>query len=224
MPFGSVRKLDESPSPELAYVVGVAKGDATLDIHRWNYRIRLRVTDKDFAQTFNRCISKVLNTRPHSLMWIPSRLQWSVEVSSLLLYRTLVKPLSKLKAFVEHCEPCMGAFLRGFFDSEGSISGRSLTISNTRISVLYYAKRLLTKLGIASTGPSLRALGGRLVTIKGRQYVANRNDYSLRIRATSLGRFKEAVGFSIKRKSDRLTRALDSQARAVGSRSQGGQI
>lgn len=207
-PFGSVSNFSDSPTPELTYVVGVAKGDATLDAQQWKHRIRLGVVDKDFAESFNRCISKVLRTQPHSLTWIPSRLQWSVEVCSLLLYRFLNRPLSKLKSTVEHCERCIASFLRGFFDSEGSIYRRSLTVSNTRLRALTYAKQLLGRLGISVTGPHLQRMGGRNVIIKGKTYHANRNQYALYVRTTSLPRFKKVIGFSIARKSDALRAAL----------------
>jgi intein-encoded DNA endonuclease-like protein len=102
---------------------------------------------------------------------------------------------------IEHCENCVTSFLRGFFDSEGSMSGRSLTVSNTRHVALACVKSLLRSLGISSTGPHLKAEGGRTVLIKGRFYRANRNEYYLRVRAKSLERYRALVGFSISRKT-----------------------
>ena len=206
-PLGSVTEFDSKPSPELAYLIGVAKGDASLGVNRWNYRIRLRVIDKDFAQAFNYCASEVLHRGLHSLMWIPSRLQWSVEICSELLYLFLKQPLTRLRITIEHCEACIALFLRGFFDSEGSISGRSLSVSNTRLVTLTTVKRLLKRLDLAVTGPHLGSRGGRLVTIKGKEYKANRNLYTLRVRARSLAKFQELIGFSIARKSRALAQA-----------------
>jgi DNA endonuclease len=206
-PLGSVRAFAAEPSPELAYLIGVSKGDADLGINRWNYRVRLRAVDKDFVQTFNHCASVVLGTKPHSMAWIQKRGQWSVEICSLKLYRFLQQPLRKLKVTMEHCENCIASFLRGFFDSEGSMSGRSLTVSNTRLVTLACVRRLLRRLGVSTTGPYLKAEGGRIVLIKGRFYKANRNVYYLRVRAKSLERFRVFVGFSIGRKSKALSEA-----------------
>ena len=207
-PLGSVHQFSNEPSQELAYLIGVAKGDAALDVQKWNYRIRLRVIDRDFTQEFDRCVCRVLGCRPHSIMWIDSRSQWSIEVCSLLLYKFLRQPLSKLETAIEHCQSCVSAFLRGFFDSEGSISGRTLNISNTRLVNLSYCKRLLKSLGLSVTGPHMGRKGGRLVVIKGRLYRANRNQYNLRVRTRSLLDFRNLVGFSIKRKRIALNRAL----------------
>ncbi|MEM0350135.1 MAG: hypothetical protein QXD24_08185, partial [Candidatus Caldarchaeum sp.] len=50
--------------------------------------------------------------------------RWIVGVGSKTLYELLRKPLKlkRLRPFIEYSDECMGAFLRGFFDSEGSIS------------------------------------------------------------------------------------------------------
>ena len=207
-PFGSVGAFDPAPSLELAYLIGVSRGDADLGIDKWNYRIRLRATDKDFVQAFNRCASAVLRSRLHSVMWIPSRHQWSVEICNLLLYQFLRQSLAKLRTTIEHCEACIGRFLRGFFDSEGSMSGRSLTVSNTRFVTLTLVKNLLERLGLSVTGPHLLSRGGRNVVIKGKVYKANRNQYSLRVRTISLSLFRELIGFSIARKTDALDKGL----------------
>jgi DNA endonuclease len=206
-PLGSVRAFAAEPSPELAYLIGVSKGDADLGIDRWNYRVRLRAVDKDFVQTFNHFGSVVLGTKPHSMSWIQKRGQWSVEICSLKLYRFLKRPLLELKAAIEHCEYCIASFLRGFFDSEGSMSGRNLTVSNTRLVTLACVRRLLRRLGISTTGPHLSTEGERIVLIKGKFYKANRSVYYLRVRANSLEMFRALVGFSIGRKSEALREA-----------------
>jgi hypothetical protein len=46
-----------------------------------------------------------------------------VRVGSKTLYELLRKPveLDRLKKYIEHCERCVAAFLRGFADPEGSV-------------------------------------------------------------------------------------------------------
>jgi len=211
-PYGSVHELLQGPSPELAYVIGVSKGDATIRVQKWSYRIRLRVIDKEFAEEFDRCASIVIGSERHSIHWLRKQSLWCVEICSVLLFRILDQPFSALKAFVSHCGECASAFLRGFFDSEASMSGRSLAVSNGRLGILRFAKIMLAKLSIDTTGPRLAEKGGRLVLIKGRICRANLNIYSLRVRSRSLEGYSRHVGFSVRRKQIALNRALGTKA------------
>ncbi len=207
-PYGSTHEFEPIPTPELAYVVGVTKGDGSISVQKWSYRIRLRVIDKEFIEEFDRCASAVVGSRRHSVKWLPKKGLWSVQVSSVLLYRFLSQRLSRLKKVISHCRRCAAAFLRGFFDSEGSMSGRSLTVSNTNIQVLRLVKNLMQSLKIQTTGPRLSRRGGRTVIIKGKQYRANKNQYVLYVRAMSLQRYARKVGFAVKRKQEALSLAL----------------
>jgi intein-encoded DNA endonuclease-like protein len=49
--------------------------------------------------------------------------RYVVRVGSKTLYELLRKPveLDRLKKYIEHCDRCVAAFLRGFADSEGSV-------------------------------------------------------------------------------------------------------
>jgi len=207
-PYGSIHELPPTPVPELAYVIGVAKGDGSFRAQRWSYRLRLRVIDKEFAQEFDRCASVVTGSNRHSIQWLPKQGLWCVEVCSILLYRMLRYPFSRLKLIISHCRKCAAAFLRGFFDSEASISGRSLDVANSNFRVLSYVRVLLEDLRVHATKPRLAQKGGRFVIIKGRTYLANKNIYRLHVRAGSLGDYARLVGFAVRRKQLRLNSAL----------------
>jgi intein-encoded DNA endonuclease-like protein len=70
--------------------------------------------------------------------------------------------LDRLKKYVEHCEKCMAAFLRGFAEPEGYI-----LIYNTDLGLLEYIKDLLKHLDIESTGPRpIRRQGKHSTTLK----------------------------------------------------------
>ena len=138
------------PSTELAYVIGVVLGDRYIDkkkrvVKGYNrIRIGLDVKDKDFADEFARCLGKVLGRSPKKPR-IRYQKRYVVEVASKTLYQLLKKPvdLDRLRQYVEHSEECMAAFLRGFFDSEGSVNERGyISISNTDIGLLMYIKDL----------------------------------------------------------------------------------
>jgi intein-encoded DNA endonuclease-like protein len=85
-PFGYVRQFAPTPCPELAYILGVKWGDASTNTNRKHmHMIKLRVTDKDFAEEFSRCLSAVLKRSPPRVRWNERTRSWHVEVSSLLL-------------------------------------------------------------------------------------------------------------------------------------------
>ena len=207
-PYGSTYDIDLTPSPELAYVIGVSKGDGSVRVQKWNHRVRLRVIDKEFAIEFDRCASHILGSSRHAITWLPKQGLWCVEVLSVLLVRFLQGPFSRVVEAVTHCEGCAAGFLRGFFDSEASMSGRSLDVSNGSLKVMRLVRKLLTKVRIYTTGLRLAQEGGRLVTIKGRVYHANKDIYTLHVRAVSLPRYAEGVGFSVDRKRGALALAL----------------
>ncbi len=219
-PYGRVHRFECVPTPELAYVLGVKLGDATQSKGTWqhNYMIKLLVTDKEFADEFSRCASLVLGCNPFKVWWYAKRRAWCTTVGSIMLYKFLEGGLSEFKAIAEHSTECAGSFLRGFFDAEGSISERSLTVSNSGRDLLLYVKKLLTMLGISATGPHLDQKKGRTVIIKGKPYHSNKNLYHLYIRASSLLTFQQKVNFSIPRKRDRLSIALPIESALVSGR------
>ncbi len=89
-PFGYVRQFASTPCPELAYIIGVKWGDASTNTNKNHmHMIKLRVTDKDFAQEFSRCLSIVLKRSPPNVRWNERTQSWHVETSSLLLQNLL---------------------------------------------------------------------------------------------------------------------------------------
>jgi len=210
MPFGYVTAFDASPCAELAYVIGVSLGDASTSSSpsNYNHKIKLRVIDEEFAQEFARCLGVLLRRKPPRVKWHEKTHSWHAELSSLLLMRFLRQELKELIPTILHCDDCKAAFLRGFFDSEGSMHDSSLTASNEDLELLKLVCELLHSLGIETTGTHLATKGGRTVVIKGKFYRQNEDLFYLRVRARSLAQFQEVVGFAIQRKSDALSRAV----------------
>ena len=204
-PYGSTYEIDLTPPPELAYVIGVSKGDGSVRVQKWNHRVRLRVIDKESAMEFDRCASSILGSSRRAITWLSKQGLWC-EVLSVLLVRFLRGPFPRIVEAVTH-EGCAAGFLRGFFDSEASMSGRSLDISNTNLKVMRPVRSLLMKARICTTGLRLAREGGRLVT-KGWVCHANRDIYPLHVRPVSLPRIAEKLGFSVDRKRDALALAL----------------
>jgi intein-encoded DNA endonuclease-like protein len=213
-PMGRVKQFAPAPSPELAYVVGVKLGDASLGISRYNYNIKLRVIDLDFAREFSRCLCTILQREIYEPRWMKSFDHWYVCASSMLLYRYLSGPLASFKKMIEHDEVCASAFVRGFFDSEGSASGKELGVANTNLEVLEYVKSLLLHgFTIACTGPRLVSQRGGTKMIKGKLWRVNKDCYYLRVRRASIYDFSLRIGFSIERKNRALKRGIESRTR-----------
>jgi intein-encoded DNA endonuclease-like protein len=220
-PTGRLNRFRPNPTPELAYVIGVILGDGNLNIHGYNAELILAVTDHDFAEEFSRCLAIVLQRdHPYAVRWHARKNRWVVQGSSILLYKFLNCDWRSLKKWVEHCDRCRGAFLRAFYDSEGSISGR-LVVSNTRRELLRYLQTILKQANIETTSLRLGTSAGTNLKDPrtGRIYVRRKDCFRFSVRMQSIPRFAEYVGFTIERKSKRLREAAlrAKQQRSVDS-------
>jgi intein-encoded DNA endonuclease-like protein len=211
-PLNSGHLFNPKPIPELAYVIGVETGDAYLNEKRNNYqyRIILRAVDVDFVEAFNQAVAKVLGCSPHKLWKGKNVRETVVEFGSYLLHKFLSQPLGQLKVFIEHCEDCAAAFLRGFFDSEGSVDTNGhVTASNTDTILLRYVQYLLKIFfHIEATGPHLGKRKGTILTRRGKSYVRRSDCFSIYVRTSFLKAFDQEIGLTIGRKKVRLENAL----------------
>jgi DNA endonuclease len=208
-PDGSVRKFVPAPTAEVGYVIGVMLGDGSMSVcGDHDYKLKLRVTDKDFAEAFAETIAIVLDRPVPHVRYHAKTNAWHVDVASLLLQQFLRRPIVELATIIEKSEECKSGFLRGFFDSEGSAYGGYLTASNTDTDLIQLTLTFLHSFGIETTGPRLGTRGDRDVVIKGRSYHANKDCLVIRVRAESRRLFLDKVGFNIMRKKQNLLRAL----------------
>jgi intein-encoded DNA endonuclease-like protein len=203
------------PPEELAYVIGVVLGDGYPKMKRRVRKgyndviIRLEAKDKEFVEEFARCHAKVLGRRQIRPRFRDDVGKYVVEVRSRKLYELLKKPvdLDRLKKYVEHCERCVAAFLRGFADSEGSVNIRGyIFILNTDLRLLTYIMDLLRRFNIESTGPRIHVQRGTIINDpeRGMKYSRNKDCHRLHIRASSNMSFYRYIGFTITRKQMRL--------------------
>ena len=203
------------PSEELAYVIGVKVGDGYAYRRRRTIKgyndvmIGLKARDREFVEEFGRCLAKVLGRREIRPRFRDDMRKYVVEVRSETLYELLRKPvdLDRLKRYIEHCERCVAAFLRGFADSEGCANKRGqIRIYNTDLRLLIYIRELLKRLGVETTGPKLQTRRGTIIRDRrtGKQYTRNKDEYYIYIRASSNEDFYKHVGFTIRRKQIRL--------------------
>lgn len=212
LPLGRVHSFDQRATPELAYIIGAMSGDASLNARLGNhqYRIRLKAKDKQFVEEFDRRVSTVLSSRVHKL-WKTKDSEFYVEIGSYLLYSFLRRSLQELKPFIEHCESCTSAFIRGFFDSAGCVDkvwGR-ISGSNSDLSLLGYTQLLPGKfLGIKARGPYLVTRRGSILTRRGKSYVRKADCYSIYVACSDAMEFWYKIGLAIERKRLRLEHAM----------------
>jgi intein-encoded DNA endonuclease-like protein len=213
-PFGSANRFFAEPTPELAYVIGVTLGDGSLNRKGYNRRIRLQSIDLDFVLEFDRCLSEVLGTRRHTPWFDTKRREIHVEASSVLLHGFLDQAWEHLKPWICHSSSCVSMFLRGFFDSEGSVDmGGYVTCSNSDLSLLKFVQHLLSfYFKIETTGPHLQTRAGTRISNRGRDYVRKSDVYYIYIRTRSLVSFSLAVGFAIQRKQLRVRKKAQNVA------------
>jgi intein-encoded DNA endonuclease-like protein len=124
----------------------VETGDAFLNVklRSYQYRIRLRAVDREFVEAFNQAVSRVLGCPPHRLWKGSTEKEIHLEFGSYLLHRFLLQKPQDLEKLIEYNTECVAAFIRGFFDSEGSVDEAGhLTASNTDFELLSYVMDLL---------------------------------------------------------------------------------
>lgn len=104
-----------------------------------------------------------------------------------------------------------GTFLRGFFDSEGSayfrikygITDRKIELCNNDFGLIKFCKELLEELGIKTRNIDKRFRSER--TLRGRKLSSfNFYRFTLKENKENFKKFRDLVGFSIKRKQDKL--------------------
>jgi hypothetical protein len=185
-------KLFTKISPEKAYIIGVLCGDGYISEKTIRFEIR---KDEEFIKEFVRCLKEVYGLDYHYKYYARKNsfvMYASTEIvcSDLLRYckfKTFEWFIPK-EIFDSKNEEIISKFLRGMFDSEGSSSKYCVSMSSAN------------EWGIKQISKLLESL-----SIKNRVYKTNRGYYVLYItKRERLKRFKEKVGFTIKRKMEPL--------------------
>jgi len=185
-------------TPEKAYIFGVLCGDA--HINRKFIRLEIR-RDEEFIKGFVKCFEKVYGLKYNYSYYTPKN-TFVTQINAELLCQDLLSYGNfgtenwnvPTEIIDSDNEKMIGAFLKGFYDSEGSVSRCTITSSSINGKGLEQVKNLLKTLGIESTLKPQQ---------KGRYYVL------YIFRKERFERFKERVGFTIKRKLDKINETLN---------------
>ena len=196
---------------EKAYILGVLCGDAWISLK--GNRIGLRCIDKDFVQEFQKNVEKVYGIPCRTRKDKPKNPKWSMQYS-IDLYSTLAcKDVLSYGRFNtdewkvpkeiidSNDAKIIGNFLRGFYDSEGHVNPKAYHLKATTSNkagfsdILYLLKKLKIHYitGFKKHKNPKYKLGYEV-------FVTGSNSYKI---------FKRYIGFSIKRKQDKLLKLQD---------------
>ena len=185
-------------SSEKAYILGVLCGDGCLT----EKMIRLEIRrDEEFIKTFVDCFEKVYGLK-YNYSYYKPRDTLITQINSIIIAQDLARysefrtrSWSVPKEIMEsNDKSIIGAFTRGFYDSEGSVSRSSITSSSVNGEGLKQIAFLLKKLGIETT--LRRQANGKYYVL----YIFRKGRFKI---------FREKVGFSIKRKRENLDETLN---------------
>jgi len=199
---------------EKAYVFGTLCGDGWMSKHQ----IGLDVTDKDFAEFFSKCLQKVygLNCsikrkkkvggyKKNGKEFIEIVLCSKKAKEDLLEYDITKKGFKtstwrvpvEIKSAKKNVK---SMFIRGFFDSEGGVYGRTIQSVSSNKKGLLDVLELLISLNIKSKLYEQKREGRNLYRIE----ICSRPNQA---------KYFRLIGFSIKRKQDRLINLLKNSSR-----------
>lgn len=210
MPQG--RFLDENHnklSPELGYILGVICGDGYISFSRTKGCIGLDVKDKDFALFFREQLEKWCGVRA-SFRFRRDKGLYITILYSLRATRFLRN--FDIFSLVNADKRIKSNFIRGFFDSDGGVSGSNLDkprISTRFIAVYNNDKKLILFIKdlLGSLGIKVQNIDKRI----GSSFNPNNINYRLRIGGReNIKKFKEKIAFSIERKNKKLDAILNS--------------
>lgn len=146
-------KVNLEPSPTLSYILGVLLGDGYITEEHGTGKISLRVTDKIFAEEFRKNL-EFLGFRPYQQTIYPkhpNRLPLNeIRAYSKNFYKWYNSiPFEEVKNIAEQYPV---EFIRGFFQSEGSITkdGR-VFLSNKNTQTINLVRNILNRLGFRNS-------------------------------------------------------------------------
>lgn len=171
---GLGKPFDSTPSPTLAYVIGVCQGDGTICKSGRHYVVQLGVKDKCFAESFRVALSKIGLSPSRIYPYQPSgnrSRMYVVMASSKPLYEWFHNlAVDKIEEFLESKE-MKEEYIRGLYESEGSFSVRGkhqwdLTICcSTNRKLLEFLQKVAEALGFSTkiSKEMVSKLRGRII-------------------------------------------------------------
>jgi len=176
--------------PEKAYVLSVISGDGYIDRLCIKFEIR---KDEEFIKEFSRCLEKIYGLK-YNYTYRKKKNTFLLNVSSMLISKDLLR-YGNFRTFSWNVpqeilnsdnKEIISSYLRGIYDSEGTVGKYYVSITSASCNGLVGISKLLKKLGIKS-----RLKKSKYSTL----YISKKMNLEL---------FKDFVGFTIKRKMQKL--------------------
>ena len=209
--------MDFRPSRELGYVIGAFLGDGSfVEDSDYHHHVKLAVRDKEFAKAFNEQVSFILGRKTNKIIITRDlgKVFYESKYSSKELGHFLERPLQELR-FVIDAYP--GEFLRGLFSADGCglVSAwaglrMSIVLSNSNLSLLELTQSILLSHFQVNSRIYLARKKGTTWKNGGKTVVLRKDHYILRIqRVRDVRTFTSKIGFQIRRKQERMERAIE---------------
>jgi intein-encoded DNA endonuclease-like protein len=201
-------ELKSKITPDFAFSLGSILGDGCISIRKRDSRnmgqICLITKDKDYAMNFRDSIEKWSQIKCKLIFY---RNVWNVWSYSLVVARCFKDfDLSKLFSLDDKIK---SSFLKGIFDAEGSVDVKSKKIifTNTSKNIIKLVENILESFEIKSKVYVRRS---KVRFIEGRKLLPS-SYFVIQISSKEgLKLFYEKIGFSIKRKNDKLKNIISS--------------
>lgn len=199
-----LEKLSNKITDEFAYSLGALIGDGFISFPRigggW---VGLSVKDKDFAEYFKEKIDKWSRKKSRLFFY---RGFWKVHLTSVVV-ATVFKKFD-IKKIVTYTMGIKCMFLKGLFDSEGTVDLKAKTIRfyNSDLKLINIVRNLLESIGIETR---LLKRESEIHRIEGREFLV-KPVYCIYIsRYKNIKTFYENIEFSILRKQKILRSCLE---------------
>ena len=214
-------KFVPKPSPELSYILGVLDGDGYVRVMGRHYLVGLSSIDKEFVETFNNALVKIFGKNKPYAIWVekrapPRKPSYGVKgvcKRFVIWYLSTSKKERWMlaKEYPKH-------YLRGIFDSEGSVIVQEsytsnapaldcrIVLYNTDLELLMFVQKLLAEQGYESKIYKVYDAVGYAKFPEG-YFPRRKAEYALTItKRENVKRFANEIGFTIRRKQERLQR------------------
>jgi len=181
----------------LGYILGAIKGDGCVR----PYTVNFAVTDKDFALAYKKAVEEQFGIERKIRKILPSKEGHKLQYKIKIGYYDICKFIKDfdLNKILKASKPIKYAFLRGIYDAEGSVGIykkkiKGITFVNTDNPLIDIVSKILINLDI---NHKIYSYIPKDKTKKPYKVISLQ-------RKESLIKFRDNIGFSIKRKQDRL--------------------
>ncbi len=204
-------------SPYFSYCSMAILGDGCVSLRN---EIFFTSKDREFADKVAKCLAKVTaeltgNEKIKSYKVGKKDKKnkiWRVATSSLILAPLLRKAKEQPNILLPYLQQYPREACQAFFDAEGSssVNHKMIDASNTNLKLLKIVQQLLKKLGISSY-INKQKRKDRYFYKNGKRYKRKAIIYRLRITGkTNITKFYNEVGFTIRRKQNKLKKLIKS--------------